>query len=368
MSDENDVVLIYSDKQFVVPEKDIPFLKKILKMAKEAGINQITGIYDQIPKFTHARERKGTNLPTVWMETRIGNILYRAEIVPARIEDGSGNAIDYYPGPLEAEVEQALRSLAFKKSDITFENGRLVASFSLRELCREMRGNRNRATVAHALEILCRASIILRSRAFGSEKGYIDHFVKDLTYTTEKAGTSDRRTKFKIALHCMVARDLNRGTYRFLDYEDWTTLTPLARHILEFLTHNFIPDPKIPNRFEFNITSLIANQGFFPNTSFRKIVPKIRKALEELRAAGILAAFEDALIHEEKKKRQPVKDMHITVSAGHRFQTLQEFTENRLFMTKQFRKRPELHEDTTPLPLSLPDPVKDYREKVDENE
>ena len=123
-------------------------------------------LYDAIPKyFTNPRAMEGMRqdgkyLPELERSFRHRNETYRVTIYPARVKDHAGQVKEYYPGPREELVEDALRKIACDHMNGVYLDDKAGVQFTLYELKQELKGYGHE--IHHDALVMALASAVAR--------------------------------------------------------------------------------------------------------------------------------------------------------------------------------------------------------------
>ena len=205
-------------------------------------------LYDAIPKyFTNPRAMEGMRqdgkyLPELERSFRHRHETYRVTIYPARVKEQTGQVKEYYPGPREELVEDALRKIACEHMNGVYLNDKAGVQFTLYELKQELKahGHQIHHNMLMMSLAICRRTTLHLSTEDGGVVLDSSIFPELLLATRKDWLESPKETRCYVQFNLLVTQCLHQLSYRQFDYGTAMTYTHrLSRWLHKRLAHNY---------------------------------------------------------------------------------------------------------------------------------
>lgn len=292
---------------------------------KETTLSNTIEFWESLPKYhftpqrhQQLRNKDGIADPFDWL-CEVNNETYTVRLTPARIEVEPGKFMDYFPGPTEELVEEALKKLLTKDDhghhDIANQQTWVVFSWnSLRE---ELKKNGHDFKVSRlrlAVEIMNQTHVkILNSegkRIFGNP------IISDLTSTNRDDYQKDSSSRNIARLSQFITSAINTLDYRQFNYQLFMKLkSQLARWFYKRWVHRF-SHADLTNSYNFTLSSVIKNSALLQMKNLRDNKLKCERALDELVEMSVIRDWQIMNIYKDGKK---ITDVSYEIFASHHF-------------------------------------------------
>lgn len=278
-------------------------------------------LYDFIPKYHWGkaeREKmlKSTKevLPNLEREFECRGKKYSLMLTPASIKGKDGITRDYYPGPREEAVEDALRKIACEERRSTFLDDRAGVVFTLHELQQELKRtghSYSKDQIKEALQICKRTNLIVMS-ADGASVLESNIFETLGLATFEDWKTKGSNAKCFVRFNALVTRAIQQFDIRRFNYEKaWAYKSVIARQLHKRLSHHYT-QASGNNNYSIKLTTLIRDFGLTRYAELTKNLRDVKKALEEMKEKDVLDKYQIEPIVDAKRHNK-LEDASITL-------------------------------------------------------
>ena len=283
-------------KRYADMEKARPVQLTLFDEATRKHTNSIA-LYDLAPKYvwnTPAVDAtivggKYKYLPTVSREFEHDDKSFVLKITPARLSQEDGTEIDYYPGEREQMVEMALRRMSIQKKRTHLLNGQAGLTFTLSELRRELEEAGHAYSlgqIREALFVMHRANLDIHPA--GSDASLSSTIFPVLAIQQQQPDGSE--VTF-VTWHPLITEAVKSLDFRQLDYQTHVAIESyIARWLHLRLVHQYRQAAVVGASYSIRATTIVRDGGL-SHKQFRSALQKIRKALDELRAAKIIMQY-----------------------------------------------------------------------------
>jgi len=284
-------------------------------------------LYDAMPKYFASRQvmaaarEGGKYLPILRREFEHRGEAYTVEITPARYVDRQDREMEYYPGPQEELVEEALKKIACDRLNGIFLNDSAGVQFTMYELRQELK-RRGHGMHLHALirslTICRRAQVAIRKRGGDGRKVYMD---SSIFPTLVIAGRDDwqqdpKQTRCYVQFNRLITHSIQKLTYRQFNYETFMRLRhPLSRWLCKRLSHHYTQASLI-EPFHIRLSTIVLDSCLANARTLRHNTAHVRAVLEELREHDVLLDFRET---PQTGKRRRMEDALYLLTPHPRF-------------------------------------------------
>lgn len=284
-------------------------------------------LYDFIPKYFWGKaEREKMQksnrevLPSLEREFECRGKKYTVKIKAASLDDKDGVERDYYPGPREEAVEDALRKIACEERRSTFLDDRAGVVFTLHELQQELKRtghSYSKDQIKEALQICKRTNLIVIS-ADGTSILESNIFETLGLATFEDWKTKGSNAKCFVRFNALVTRAIQQFDIRRFNYEKaWAYKSVIARQLHKRLSHHYT-QASGNNNYSIKLTTLIRDFGLARCPQLRDNLKKVRDALEEMKEKGVLDKYQIEPVVDAKRHNK-LEDAAITLWTTYEF-------------------------------------------------
>jgi hypothetical protein len=261
-------------------------------------------LFDAIPKYPFPTTRVVEKIDPIQTAFTVGGSRYAAEIWPARVKLSSGEARLAFPGAREELVERALRFLAVQQHAQTRitpdqkggSNG-ITVWFSLSMIRRhllELNHGYSTTEIREALDILSDTRIGLRP--LDGKKFEIVERASIFTRYVEafrQGDESGEECYGAVTFHPLATQAiLELAFYPINQLRVGKLKVPLARWLTTRMSHNYRQAGRdklmAGEGYHIALATILTERGLAPRARLRDHLPDVRRALEEVRKAGIL--------------------------------------------------------------------------------
>lgn len=261
-------------------------------------LSNTADLWDVMPRYSISQKRmnklrdSNDRLPVLELESQYLGKTYLVTIQPASIKE-NGKYRDYYPSANEELIEDALRKLSCGENYGYFDTMELQSGviFSLHMLRRELEKHghaRSYQEIKKSINILNRSHIRISTKE-SPQVEYAATYLSELMAVSWNDGTANRRAKSLVHFHPLVARSLDKLTYRQFNYQKMMELkSQLARWIHKLLVIKYtFATPLVP--FEFNYSTIKRDSHLLTWAQERDNVAELENVVEDLMNANIIA-------------------------------------------------------------------------------
>jgi hypothetical protein len=284
-------------------------------------------LYDAVPKYFSSRQvmaaarEGGKYLPILRREFEHRGEAYTVEITPARLIDRQEREIEYYPGPQEELVEEALKKIACDRLNGIFLNDSAGVQFTMYELRQELK-RRGHAMHLHALvrslTICRRAQVAIRKQGGGGRKVYMDSSIFPTLVIADRDDwqQNPKQTRCYVQFNPLITHSIQKLTYRQFNYETFMRLShPLSRWLCKRLSHNYT-QASLMEPFHIKLSTIVRDSCLANAKTLRHNAAHVRAVLEELREHEVLLHFQET---PQAGKRRRMEDALYLLTPHPRF-------------------------------------------------
>ena len=253
-------------------------------------------LYDAIPKyFTNPRAMEGMRqdgkyLPELERSFRHRHETYRVTIYPARVKDQTGQVKEYYPGPREELVEDALRKIACEHMNGVYLNDKAGVQFTLYELKQELKahGHQIHHNMLMMSLAICRRTTLHLSTEDGGVVLDSSIFPELLLATRKDWLESPKETRCYVQFNLLVTQCLHQLSYRQFDYGTAMTYTHrLSRWLHKRLAHNYT-QAGLLHPYTIRLSTILRDSGTAMAARGHENSRRVEEVLTELQERHIL--------------------------------------------------------------------------------
>ena len=254
--------------------------------------------YDAIPKyFSNPRlmdtmRKDGIYLPRLEREFQHRGEAYKVMVRPARLTDRHGVDKEYYPGPREELVEEALRKLACDRLNGVYLDDQAGVQFTVYELHKELQSRGHdfgRTSLVESLRIgneshlrvtkddgeLVLGSPIFPVLLLARKKEWIQH---------------PKDARCYVQFHPLITQCISRLTYRQFDYAVYMGYTyRLSRWLHKRLAHMYIQAGML-HPYTIRLSTILRDSGTLESAQNYNNSRGVERALDELTERQIILA------------------------------------------------------------------------------
>ena len=214
---------------------------------EKSALSRTIELWDASPwcgfnRQRQAKIRRNGFLPSHIVDFRYDKIYFNMTIIPARIQNKTGDEIEYYPSVREELIESVLRKFTLEPGCGFQHKGGLGVSFTLHQVKKELKKSGHTCSIdqiKESLEILSRTKIIIQSK-----EGLIKHETSPLTSLTlvSRQQKNENSTALcHVTFNYLVAKSLSTIDYRQMNYAVMmeNLNTQLARWLYKKICHRF---------------------------------------------------------------------------------------------------------------------------------
>lgn len=218
---------------------------------EKTDLSNAIEFWDSIPKYSMTaaqmnkiRSKEGF-LPVNKVSFKHGGQDLVAVIRPARIEQKSGEEIEYYPSAKEEIVEQALRKIAAEQLKGFFDEKTKSSGvrFSLYMLRDELKKNGHTMSyyqLVESLQILAYSNITVTVAVDNKDYVGISSYIAGMTMVKRSDLNMDPNARWTVKFHPLVTRSIEEITYRQFNYTRLMTCKmQLSRWLIQYLTAKY---------------------------------------------------------------------------------------------------------------------------------
>lgn len=300
-----------------------PFQLELFELTdpEETPYSNSVELYDAIPKFHWGGVKRieGKFLDTIARDFMHRGRMYKVQVSPARITGRGGVSRDHFPGVREELVEDALRKLVAEGHGVFLDDAASVVGFTLYELQKELekRGHGYKlADIKEAL-LVCAGTSIELSSADG-ETTMVSHMFETLgLQTREDWKKQGKKAKAFVRFNTLVTQSIKNRTFRQINYaQSMAYKKTLARWFHKRLSHYFVQADHT-NFYHLLLTTIIRDSGMKQYPRLTDNLREVKKALDEVVAAGVLDKYEIEKIH--GRPRSKIVDVKFLLHPSFKF-------------------------------------------------
>jgi hypothetical protein len=287
---------------------------------QDPNVTNTIDLWDIAPRFvfyTDADAREaGKYLRTIERDFMHAGKHYSLVLKPARIKR-DGKEIEEYPGEREQLVEEVIRKLAVERGRLGLDKQEnVIMRFSLTEIRRELERTKHGFKfdqIKEAIRILRQAEVeILKEEGEGGQQAtsvLVSSAFPQIGFREKGREDADTFVQF----NWLVATALKHLEFRQMNYELIMRLKkPMARWLFKRLYHNVIyPTDAFANPalHVIHATEIHRDCGMSQWSRWRDALRHIDKAVEVLKAEGVLDSVETEAIHKGRTKEDVIYTM-----------------------------------------------------------
>ena len=287
---------------------------------QDPNVTNTIDLWDIAPRFvfyTDADAREaGKYLRTIERDFMHAGKHYSLVLKPARIKR-DGKEIEEYPGEREQLVEEVIRKLAVERGRLGLDKQEnVIMRFSLTEVRRELERTKHGFKfdqIKEAIRILRQAEVeILKEEGEGGQQAtsvLVSSAFPQIGFREKGREDADTFVQF----NWLVATALKHLEFRQMNYELIMRLKkPMARWLFKRLYHNVIyPTDAFANPalHVIHATEIHRDCGMSQWSRWRDALRHIDKAVEVLKAEGVLDSVETEAIHKGRTKEDVIYTM-----------------------------------------------------------
>lgn len=263
----------------------------------KAELSNTIELWDSIPKYAVTARRQVAlrdgkeRLPVHEYAFAYSGKSCRLEVQPASIKV-KGRFKDFYPSADEELVEEVIRKI-FADQRYGLHNAPAAESwvkFSLSMIRKELKARgktRNIDEIKHSIEILANTTIRLYV-ADDDTAIYTAPILSDLTRVNRAAYLDDPAAAWAARLPALISKSVNELSYRQFNYGTFMALpSQLSRWLHKLLSHRYV-QASFTHHYETLFTTVKRDSGLLEHARINTNVTAFERALEELKAGGVL--------------------------------------------------------------------------------
>jgi hypothetical protein len=286
-------------------------------------------LWDSIPRYSVTRQTmQKMRTPEGFLNVLKIPFQHRGKsliviIRPARIEQGDGKSLDYYPSAGEELIEQALRKITSEQHAGFFDKTdyRSGARFTLHMLRREMqeRGHtRSYQEIHNSLQILALSTIEIRGAEEDKSQVFaVSPYLPFLAGVTRKDIDANPEAKWIAQFHPLVTQSIDQITYRQFNYQ---RLMRCRNQLTRWLIHQLVlkyTAASITNSFDMRYSTIKRDSALLNGyKQQRQAIAACDDAWEEVKAQRVLLSLKRA---EQRGQRGKLEDVIYTVRPSREF-------------------------------------------------
>jgi hypothetical protein len=284
-------------------------------LSDEERYSNTIELYDAVPKYfsNHkimaSMRKSGQYLPILKREFVHKGDTYLLYVRPARLMYPNGEEMEYYPGPREELIEEALRKIACDRLRGVYLDDGAGVQFTLYEMKKELkeRGHDiDKADLLQALKI-CNLTNISIQAVDGKAVMQSAIFPTLLIASREDWLAAPQQARCYVQFNPLVTACINHLTYRQFDYILYMEYKHrLARWLYKRLAHNYIQASLI-TPYTIKMSTILRDSGTYQSERGANNLREVEKALEELCAKRVLMRYERDILRGIRHKIMDVK-------------------------------------------------------------
>lgn len=289
----------------------------------DSNFSNAIALYDMMPKYVYQKKTafRESELPPEkhvierTFTARLGRETQRCflRIKPAMImkEDDEGRPQRWYiyPGHREYLVEEAIRKIAIENGG-HLADGRVGCRFSIRSVQRILADTGHQckhSDIIQAINVLNQCHMEYgfyedngRTKVSGRSALFPEIYLR--TRDEYRNGEAETAVRF----HDMVNKSIRDQSFRNYDFLTCMTYRlPLSSYLHKRLSLRFT-QADTTNYFSFHLLNLMGEGGFNLSPALAKNIEQMKDALEELKAADVVSAYEYDHIKDDADRRKNV--------------------------------------------------------------
>lgn len=271
--------------------------------------------YDAIPKyFSNPRlmdtmRKDGIYLPRLERDFQHRGEAYNVTIRPARLTGRDGMDKEYYPGPREELVEEALRKLACDRLNGVYLDDQAGVQFTIYELHKELQSRGHdfaRMSLVESLRIgneshirvtkddgeLVLGSPIFPVLLLARKKEWIQH---------------PKDTRCYVQFHPLITHCLSHLTYRQFDYAVYMGYTyRLSRWLHKRLAHMYTQAGML-HPYTIRLSTILRDSGTLEPAQKYNAPRSVERALDELKSRQTILAVTKEILRGPRNRLLDIK-------------------------------------------------------------
>src|SRR6266568_3685145 len=254
--------------------------------------------YDAIPKyFSNPRlmdsmRKDGIYLPRLERDFQHRGETYKVTIRPARLTGRDGMDKEYYPGPREELVEEALRKLACDRLNGVYLDDQAGVQFTIYELHKELQARGHdfaRMSLVESLRI-CNESHIRVTKDHGELVLGSAIFPVLLLARKKEWIQNPKDTRCYVQFHPLITQCISHLTYRQFDYAVYMSYTyRLSRWLHKRLAHMYTQAGML-HPYTIRLSTILRDSGTLECAQNYNNARSVERALDELERRQIILA------------------------------------------------------------------------------
>ena len=299
----------FSDEIENQPQAKIATLKKIdeyeqskpvqlnlfeLLLPEEKNFSNTVELYDFIPKYFWGKviRIEGEFLRALSREFECRGKRYKVKIDPAKLTDGEGNSLDYYPSKREELVEDALRKFACEGQGLFLDDAAGV-TFTLYQLQKELQESGHtysKDQIKDALMVCAKTNITVTSD--NEDAILISSLFETLGLQTREdwEGTGEKTRAF-VRFNPLVTQGIKSRQFRQFNYKkSMSYKSVIARQLHKRMAHNYT-QASFSNLYSISLSTIIRDFGL---TKYGKLTQNLRDclfALDEMKQKRVILGY-----------------------------------------------------------------------------
>src|SRR5712691_1069125 len=288
--------------QVVILERTQPRQLSLFQtfLADEERYSNTIELYDAVPKyFSNHRimasmRKSGQYLPILKREFVHKGDTYLLYVRPARLMYPNGEEMEYYPGPREELIEEALRKIACDRLRGVYLDDGAGVQFTLHEMKKELkeRGHDiDKADLVQALKI-CNLTNISIQAVDGKAVMQSAIFPTLLIASREDWLAAPQQARCYVQFNTVVPACINHLTYRQFDYILYMEYKHrLSRWLYKRIAHNYVQASLI-HPYTIKMSTILRDSGTHTSERGNDNMKRVEEALRELHAKRVLMRYE----------------------------------------------------------------------------
>jgi hypothetical protein len=254
--------------------------------------------YDAIPKYfsnprlMESMRKDGIYLPRLERDFQHRGETYKVTIRPARLAGRDGMDKEYYPGPREELVEEALRKLACERLNGVYLDDQAGVQFTIYELHKELQARGHdfaRMSLVESLRI-CNESHIRVTKDHGELVLGSPIFPVLLLARKKEWIQNPKDTRCYVQFHPLITQCISHLTYRQFDYAVYMSYTyRLSRWLHKRLAHMYTQAGML-HPYTIRLSTILRDSGTLECAQNYNNARSVERALDELERRQIILA------------------------------------------------------------------------------
>jgi hypothetical protein len=271
-------------------------------------------LWDSVPRYSisqlemNKRRTADGFLGLLEIKFKYRGLDFRAVIQPARIREGDGQVLDYYPSANEELVEDILRKIAAERLQgfHDTENAKVGVYFSLYQIQTELkkRGHaRSIAEIKRSLEIMAKSSIEIKSLdGKGNEGTRVSNYLPDMVSVSREDMKADPYSQWMVEFHPLVTKSIIEATYRQFDLDKLMSMsTQLGRWVHRQLVIKYT-FASLMTPFEIRYSTIKRDSFMINYGRERAGIAALDHVMNELKQKNIIMDFQRHVVSGARRK------------------------------------------------------------------